>query len=98
MDDIYRTPSRRVSATLVRRLGEFDLGEEVLPDAFAAAVEQWPQSAVPANPRAGFGVDGPVPGNDALRQRVRHDASLARMARQEPERRFLRRWLMALTE
>ena len=52
VDDVYREESRRVFATLVRLLGDFDLAEEALHDAFAAALRQWPQEGVPANPRA----------------------------------------------
>ena len=48
----YRSESRRVLATLIRLLGDFDLAEEALHDAFTAAVQQWPASGVPANPRA----------------------------------------------
>ena len=51
-DAIYRAESRRVFATLVRLLGDFDLAEEALHDAFRAALEQWPRDGVPANPRA----------------------------------------------
>src|ERR1700737_3741940 len=50
-DTIYRAESRRVFATLVRLLGDFDLAEEALHDAFRAALEQWPRDGVPANPR-----------------------------------------------
>src|SRR5512134_2562611 len=49
---VYRAESRRVFATLVRLLGDFDLAEEALADAFRAALEQWPRDGVPANPRA----------------------------------------------
>ena len=52
VDAVYRAESRRVFATLIRLLGDFDLAEEALHDAFAAAVEQWPRDGVPANPRA----------------------------------------------
>ncbi|EKD34115.1 MAG: hypothetical protein ACD_75C02461G0001, partial [uncultured bacterium] len=52
VDEVYPTESRRVFATLVRRLGDFDLAEEVLHDAFKAALEQWPRDGEPANPRA----------------------------------------------
>ena len=52
VDTVYRTESRRVFATLIRLLGDFDLAEEALHDAFASAVEQWPREGVPANPRA----------------------------------------------
>ena len=52
VDAIYRTESRRVLATLIRLLGDFDLAEEALHDAFAAAVEQWAEDGIPANPRS----------------------------------------------
>ena len=52
VEAIYRSDSRRVLATLIRLLGDFDLAEEALHEAFAAAVEQWPREGTPANPRA----------------------------------------------
>jgi len=52
IDEVYRSESRRVLATLIRLLGDFDLAEDALQDAFRAAVEQWPREGVPANPRA----------------------------------------------
>ena len=52
VDGVYRSESRRVFATLIRLLGDFDLAEEALHDAFRAALEQWPRDGVPANPRA----------------------------------------------
>ena len=52
VEAVYRSESRRVLATLIRLLGDFDLAEEALHEAFAAAVEQWPREGVPANPRA----------------------------------------------
>ena len=52
VDAIYRTESRRVLATLIRLLGDFDLAEEALHDAFTAALERWPSDGVPENPRA----------------------------------------------
>ena len=52
VDAVYRADSRRVLATLIRLLGDFDLAEEAMHDAFAAAVEQWPREGVPSNPRA----------------------------------------------
>ncbi len=79
--DIYRSESRRVLATLIRRLGDFDLAEEALHDAFAAAADQWPGSGVPANPRAWLVSAGRFKAVDALRRRGRLDASLAEIAR-----------------
>ena len=52
VDAVYRAESRRVFATLIRLLGDFDLAEEALHDAFRAAIEQWPRDGVPGNPRA----------------------------------------------
>src|SRR3990170_1661873 len=80
LDDLYRTESRRVFATLVRLLGDFDLAEEALHDAFAAAVEQWSRDGVPANPRAWLISTGRFKAIDALRRRARFDKSLAALA------------------
>ena len=52
VDEVYQTESRRVFATLIRLLGDFDLAEDALHDAFAAALKQWANDGVPANPRA----------------------------------------------
>lgn len=52
LENVYHSESRWVLATLIRLLGDFDLAEEVLHDAFAAALEQWPKSGLPDNPRA----------------------------------------------
>lgn len=52
LDDIYRTESRRVLATLIRLLGDFELAEDAMHDEFSAALEQWQEGGVPANPRA----------------------------------------------
>ncbi|MFA9476994.1 RNA polymerase sigma factor [Phycisphaerales bacterium AB-hyl4] len=80
VDAIYRAQSRRVYATLVRLLGDFDLAEEAMHDAFAAAVEQWPWAGVPANPRAWLVSTGRFKAIDTLRRRARFDASLAQLA------------------
>jgi RNA polymerase sigma-70 factor (ECF subfamily) len=50
VDEAYRTESRRVLATLIRLLRDFDLAEEALHEAYAAALEQWPREGVPVNP------------------------------------------------
>ncbi len=68
---IYRTESRRVFATLVRLLGDFDLAEEALHDAFRAALEQWPRDGVPANPRAWLVSAGRFKAIDGIRRRKR---------------------------
>ncbi len=80
VDAVYRADSRRVFATLVRVLGDFDLAEEALHDAFAAAVEQWPREGVPANPRAWLVSAGRFKAIDAMRRRARFDASLGQLA------------------
>jgi RNA polymerase sigma-70 factor, ECF subfamily len=74
MDAIYRTESRRVFATLVRLLGDFDLAEEALHDAFRAALEQWPRDGVPANPRAWLVSAGRFKAIDGIRRRSRFDS------------------------
>src|SRR6187399_717790 len=79
-DAVYRTESRRVLATLIRLLGDFDLAEEALHEAFAAALERWPRDGVPANPRAWLVSAGRFKAVDALRRRVRFDASLVELA------------------
>lgn len=61
VDAVYRSESRRVFATLVRLLGDFDLAEEALHEAFKAALEQWPRDGVPANPRAWLVSAGHIP-------------------------------------
>src|SRR2546423_10788006 len=80
IDKIYRSESRRVFATLIRLLGDFDLAEEAMHDAFASAVEQWPREGVPANPRAWLISAGRFKAIDAMRRRARHDASQAELA------------------
>src|SRR6478752_4630994 len=79
---IYRADSRRVFATLVRLLGDFDLAEEALQDAFASAMKQWPDEGVPENPRAWLVSAGRFKAIDTIRRRGRHDASLQAMAEQ----------------
>jgi RNA polymerase sigma-70 factor, ECF subfamily len=80
VDAVYRAESRRVLATLIRVLGDFDLAEDALHDAFAAAVQQWPREGVPANPRAWLVSTGRFKAIDALRRRARFDASQAELA------------------
>lgn len=80
VEQLYRTESRRVFATLIRLLGSFDLAEEALHDAFAAAAEKWPQEGLPANPRAWLVSTGRFKAIDTLRRRTRFDASLADLA------------------
>ena len=80
VDAVYRAESRRVLATLIRLLGDFDLAEEALHDAFAAAVERWPRDGVPGNPRAWLVSAGRFKAIDGLRRRARFDASLVQLA------------------
>ncbi|WP_177412410.1 RNA polymerase sigma factor [Pseudomonas cavernicola] len=82
VDAVYRSDSRRVLATLIRLLGDFELAEEALHDAFIAAVEQWPRDGVPGNPRAWLVSAGRFKAIDSLRRRARFDASLAARANQ----------------
>jgi RNA polymerase sigma-70 factor (ECF subfamily) len=82
VDAVYRADSRRVLATLIRLLGDFDLAEEALHDAFTAAVERWPRDGVPTNPRAWLVSTGRFKAIDSLRRRARFDASLATVAEQ----------------
>jgi RNA polymerase sigma-70 factor (ECF subfamily) len=86
VDALYRQESRRVLATLIRLLGHFELAEEALQDAFIAAVEQWPQTGLPHNPRAWLVSAGRFKAIDSLRRRSRFDASLLLMARELEDR------------
>ena len=80
VDEIYRSESRRVLATLIRLLGDFDLAEEALHDAFTAAAERWASDGEPANPRAWLVSTGRFKAIDALRRRARFDASQGEIA------------------
>jgi RNA polymerase sigma-70 factor, ECF subfamily len=80
VDTVYRSESRRVLATLIRLLGGFELAEEALHEAFAAAVERWPREGMPANPRAWLVSAGRYKAIDAMRRRARFDASQAELA------------------
>jgi RNA polymerase sigma-70 factor (ECF subfamily) len=82
LEAVYRTESRRVLATLIRLLGDFELAEEALHDAFVAAVAQWPRQGVPANPRAWLVSAGRFRAIDAIRRRATFDASRAKIAGQ----------------
>src|SRR5688572_22558374 len=81
VDAVYRAESRRVFATLVRLLGDFDLAEEAMHEAFASVVEQWGRDGVPENPRAWLVSAGRFKAIDTMRRRARFDASLADVAR-----------------
>jgi RNA polymerase sigma-70 factor (ECF subfamily) len=82
VDGVYRAESRRVLATLIRLLGDFDIAEEALHDAFIAAVEQWPREGVPRNPRAWLVSTGRFKAIDRLRRRSKFDVSLEDVAEQ----------------
>ena len=79
VDVIYRAESRRAFATLVRLLGDFDLAEEALHEAFAAALEQWPREGIPDNPRAWLITAARFRGIDAMRRRRRLDSATAEL-------------------
>jgi RNA polymerase sigma-70 factor, ECF subfamily len=72
---IYRSDSRRVLATLIRLLGDFDLAEEALHDAFATAVEQWPERGIPSNPSAWLISAGRFKAVDRLRKSARFEST-----------------------
>src|SRR5436305_11030280 len=75
VDAIYRSESRRVLATLIRLLGDFDLAEEAVQDAFASAVEQWADQGIPANPRAWLISTGRFKAIDRLRKTARLEST-----------------------
>ncbi|MCY1392871.1 RNA polymerase sigma-70 factor, sigma-E family [compost metagenome] len=80
VEAVYRQDSRRILATLIRLLGDFDLAEEALHEAFFIAVERWQRDGVPANPRAWLVSTGRFKAIDGLRRRARFDVSQARLA------------------
>ena len=80
LENIYQTESRRVLATLIRLLKDFDLAEDALHDAFAAALQQWPAEGLPANPRAWLVSTGRFKAIDKLRKTSRFDTSLSDLA------------------
>ena len=82
LDAVYRLESRRIFATLIRLLGDFELAEDALHDAFSAALERWPTEGVPANPRAWLVSAGRFRAIDAMRRRARFDASQSGIADQ----------------
>ena len=77
IDVLYREQSRRVFATLVRLIGDFDLAEEALQEAFATAVEQWQRDRIPANPRAWLVSTARFKAIDIIRRRARFDKTIA---------------------
>ncbi len=80
VEALYRADSRRVLATLIRLLGDFDLAEEATHDAFTVAVERWPREGVPANPVSWLISTGRFKAIDTIRRRARFDASLTEIA------------------
>src|ERR1700751_3417183 len=80
VDAVYRSESRRILATLIRLLGDFELAEDALHDAFSAALKQWPKEGVPDKPSAWLITAGRFKAIDAMRRRARFDASQATIA------------------
>lgn len=80
VEAVYREESRRVLATLIRLLGDFDLAEDALQDAFAAALDKWPEDGIPSNPRAWLVSTGRFKAIDRIRRRGRYDQVLTRLA------------------
>lgn len=85
IEAIYRSESRRVFATLIRLLGDFDLAEEVMQEAFALAAEQWPQSGVPDNPRAWLVSTARHKGIDRMRRNTRWSEIARELAADESQ-------------
>src|SRR5215469_11841881 len=82
LDSVYRAESGRILATLIRLLGDFDLAEDAMQDAFAAALERWPRDGVPENPRGWLISTGRFKAIDSLRRRARFDASQEKIVEQ----------------
>jgi RNA polymerase sigma-70 factor (ECF subfamily) len=80
LENIYRTESRRILATLIRLLNDFDLAEDALQDAFRIAAEKWPEEGIPANPRAWLVSTGRFKAIDKLRRRRRFQAKMTELA------------------
>jgi RNA polymerase sigma-70 factor (ECF subfamily) len=81
LDSLYRADSRRILATLIRLLGDFDLAEEAMHEAFAAALSLWPNNGIPNNPRPWLISTARFKAIDTLRRRARFDASQDELAR-----------------
>jgi RNA polymerase sigma-70 factor (ECF subfamily) len=81
LDSLYRADSGRILATLIRLLGDFDLAEEAMHEAFAAALSAWPSSGAPGNPRPWLISTARFKAIDTLRRRARFDASQDELAR-----------------
>ena len=82
VEAVYRSESRRVLATLIRLLGDFDRAQEAMHEAFAAALAQWPRDGIPANPRSWLVSTGRFKAIDTIRRRARFDTHLAELAQQ----------------
>jgi RNA polymerase sigma-70 factor (ECF subfamily) len=80
IEEVYRTESRRVFATLIRLLGDFELAEDALQDAFAQAMHKWPTDGVPEKPRAWLVSTGRFKAIDRIRRRARFDDKLEELA------------------
>jgi RNA polymerase sigma-70 factor (ECF subfamily) len=80
VDAAYRSESRRVLATLIRLLGDFDIAEEAMHQAFTAALEQWERDGVPENPRAWLVTTGRFKAIDRIRRRARFDGQASELA------------------
>src|SRR5579871_2707470 len=81
IESVYRNDSRRVLATLIRLLGDFERAEEAVHDAFAAAAEQWPRDGLPGNPVAWLVSAGRFRAIDRIRRRARFDAAQEEIVR-----------------
>src|SRR5271169_296637 len=81
LDSLYRVDSGRILATLIRLLGDFDLAEEAMHEAFAAALTLWPSTGVPGNPRPWLISTARFKAIDTLRRRARFDASQDELVR-----------------
>src|ERR1700728_2119249 len=81
LDSLYRVESGRILATLIRLLGDFDLAEEAMHEAFAAALSLWPSSGVPGSPRPWLISTAQFKAIDTLRRRARFDASQDELVR-----------------
>ncbi|MES2596613.1 MAG: RNA polymerase sigma factor [Verrucomicrobiota bacterium] len=82
LDSLYREESGRIRATLIRLLGDFDLAEDAVHDAFAAALDRWPKDGMPDNPRAWLISTGRFKAIDTLRRRARFDAAQEKITAQ----------------
>lgn len=82
VDDLYRREGRRIFATLVRLVGDFELAEEAMQEAFSAALESWQKDGVPKNPRAWLVSTGRFKAIDSIRRRIRFDKKVAVMAQE----------------